>query len=170
MNQSIKHIGVFTSGGDSPGMNAVLYAIAKAAEANGIKATGIRKGYEGLIDGDFMSLETHQLQKLVHKGGTILKTARSKRFMELEGRKKALQTLKINNIDALIAIGGDGTFRGLLAFSEICDIPFIGIPGTIDNDISGTDYTLGFDSAVNTAIENIDKIRDQDWSLVLMLF
>ncbi len=160
MNQSIKHIGVFTSGGDSPGMNAVLYAIAKAAEANGIKATGIRKGYEGLIDGDFMSLETHQLQKLVHKGGTILKTARSKRFMELEGRKKALQTLKINNIDALIAIGGDGTFRGLLAFSEICDIPFIGIPGTIDNDISGTDYTLGFDSAVNTAIENIDKIRD----------
>ena len=160
MNQSIKHIGVFTSGGDSPGMNAVLYAIAKAAEANGIKATGIRKGYEGLIDGDFMSLETHQLQKLVHKGGTILKTARSKRFMELEGRKKALQTLKINNIDALIAIGGDGTFRGLLAFSEICDIPFIGIPGTIDNDISGTDYTLGCDSAVNTAIENIDKIRD----------
>ena len=160
MNQSIKHIGVFTSGGDSPGMNAVLYAIAKAAEANGIKATGIRKGYEGLIDGDFMSLETHQLQKLVHKGGTILKTARSKRFMELEGRKKALQTLKINNIDALIAIGGDGTFKGLLAFSEIYDIPFIGIPGTIDNDISGTDYTLGFDSAVNTAIENIDKIRD----------
>ena len=98
MNQSIKHIGVFTSGGDSPGMNAVLYAIAKAAEANGIKATGIRKGYEGLIDGDFMSLETHQLQKLVHKGGTILKTARSKRFMELKGRKKALQTLQINNI------------------------------------------------------------------------
>ncbi|MAN29498.1 MULTISPECIES: ATP-dependent 6-phosphofructokinase [Mesonia] len=160
MNQSIKHIGVFTSGGDSPGMNAVLYAIAKAAEANGIKATGIRKGYEGLIDGDFMSLETHQLQKLVHKGGTILKTARSKRFMELKGRKKALQTLQINNIDALIAIGGDGTFKGLLAFSEIYDIPFIGIPGTIDNDISGTDYTLGFDSAVNTAIENIDKIRD----------
>lgn len=156
----IKHIGVFTSGGDSPGMNAALYAIAKTAEVNGIKVSGFRKGYEGLIDGDLVPLKSHELQKLVHKGGTILKTARSKRFMELEGRQKALQTLKENKIDALIAIGGDGTFKGLLAFSEICDIPFIGIPGTIDNDISGTDYTLGFDSAVNTAIENIDKIKD----------
>ena len=156
----IKHIGVFTSGGDSPGMNAALYAIAKASEKNGIKVSGFRKGYEGLIDGDLIPLKSHDLQKLVHKGGTILKTARSKRFMELEGRKKALKTLTINKIDALIAIGGDGTFKGLLAFSEICDIPFIGIPGTIDNDLAGTDYTLGFDSAVNTAIENIDKIRD----------
>ena len=156
----IKHIGVFTSGGDSPGMNAALYAIAKAAEANGIKVIGIRKGYEGLIDGDFTTLKSHELQKLVHNGGTILKTARSKRFMEIEGRKKAFQTLKTNRIDALIAIGGDGTFKGLLAFSDICDVPFIGIPGTIDNDISGTDYTLGFDSAVNTAIENIDKVKD----------
>jgi len=156
----IKHIGVFTSGGDSPGMNAALYTIAKTAEVNGIKVSGFRKGYEGLIDGDLVPLKSHELQKLVHKGGTILKTARSKRFMELEGRQKALQTLEENKIDALIAIGGDGTFKGLLAFSEICDIPFIGIPGTIDNDISGTDYTLGFDSAVNTAIENIDKIKD----------
>ena len=156
----IKHIGVFTSGGDSPGMNAALYARAKASEKNGIKVSGFRKGYEGLIDGDFLPLKSHDLQKLVHKGGTILKTARSKRFMKLEGRKKALQTLTANKIDALIAIGGDGTFKGLLAFSEICDIPFIGIPGTIDNDLAGTDYTLGFDSAVNTAIENIDKIRD----------
>ena len=150
----IKHIGVFTSGGDSPGMNAALYAIAKIAETNAIKLSGIRKGYEGLIDGDLVQLKSHD------RGGTILKTARSKRFMQLEGRKKALQMLKDNDIDALIAIGGDGTFRGMLAFSEICDIPFIGIPGTIDNDISGTDYTLGFDSSVNTAIENIDKIRD----------
>ena len=156
----IKHIGVFTSGGDSPGMNSALYAIAKTAEATGIKVSGFRKGYEGLIDGDLVQLKSHELQKLTQKGGTILKTARSKRFLELEGRKKALQTLNVNKIDALIAIGGDGTFKGLLAFSEICDIPFIGIPGTIDNDISGTDYTLGFDSAVNTAIENIDKIRD----------
>lgn len=161
MNRNkIKHIGVFTSGGDSPGMNAALYAIVKSAESNGINVTGIRKGYEGLIDGDLIPLKSHDLQKLVHQGGTILKTARSKRFMELEGRKKAFKTLKTNKIDALIAIGGDGTFKGLLAFSEICDIPFIGIPGTIDNDISGTDYTLGFDSAVNTAIENIDKIKD----------
>lgn len=155
-----KHIAVFTSGGDSPGMNAALYGIAKAAEANGIKISGIRKGYEGLIDGHIVPLEVHELQKLVHRGGTILKTARSQRFMQLKSRKKALQILNTNKIDALIAIGGDGTFKGLLAFSEICDIPFIGIPGTIDNDISGTDYTLGFDSAVNTAIENIDKIRD----------
>lgn len=157
---NIKHIGVFTSGGDSPGMNAALYAIAKTAEAKGIKVSGFRKGYEGLIDGDLIPLKSHELKKITQQGGTILKTARSKRFLELEGRKKALQTLKANNIDTLIAIGGDGTFKGLLAFSEICDIPFIGIPGTIDNDISGTDYTLGFDSAVNTAIENIDKIRD----------
>ncbi len=160
MNQSIKHIGVFTSGGDSPGMNAALYAIAKSAEVNDIKVSGFLKGYEGLIDGDLVPLKSHELQKLTQKGGTILKTARSKRFRELEGRNKALKTLKANKIDALIAIGGDGTFKGLLAFSEICDIPFIGIPGTIDNDIFGTDYTLGFDSAVNTAIENIDKIKD----------
>jgi len=156
----IKHIGVFTSGGDSPGMNAALYAIAKSAEAKSIKISGFRKGYEGLIDGDLISLKSHELQRSLHQGGTILKTARSKRFMELEGRKKALQALRTNKIDALIAIGGDGTFKGLLAFSEICDIPFIGIPGTIDNDLVGTDYTLGFDSAVNTSIENIDKIRD----------
>ena len=156
----IKHIGVFTSGGDSPGMNAALYAIAKSAEVNGIKVSGFRKGYEGLIDGDLVQLKSHELQKLTQKGGTMLKTARSWRFLELEGREKALQTLDANKIDALIAIGGDGTFKGLLAFSEICNIPFIGIPGTIDNDISGTDYTLGFDSAVNTAIENIDKIKD----------
>ena len=160
MDSTIKHIGVFTSGGDSPGMNSALYAIAKTAEATGIKVSGFRKGYEGLIDGDLVQFKSHELQKLTQKGGTILKTARSKRFLELEGRKKALQTLNANKIDALIAIGGDGTFKGLLTFSEICDIPFIGIPGTIDNDISGTDYTLGFDSAVNTAIENIDKIRD----------
>lgn len=156
----IKHIGVFTSGGDSPGMNAALYAIAKSAEINNIKLSGFRKGYEGLIDGDLVTLKSHELQKITHRGGTILKTARSDRFMTLEGRKKALRTLQANHIDALIAIGGDGTFKGLLVFSKICDIPFIGIPGTIDNDISGTDYTLGFDSAVNTAIENIDKIRD----------
>lgn len=156
----IKHISIFTSGGDSPGMNAALYAIVKSAETKNIKVSGFRKGYEGLIDGDLIPLKSHDLQKSMHKGGTILKTARSKRFMTLEGRKKALLTLTKNKIDALIAIGGDGTFKGLLAFSEICDIPFIGIPGTIDNDLAGTDYTLGFDSAVNTAIENIDKIRD----------
>lgn len=160
MVKNINHIGVFTSGGDSPGMNAALYAIAKAAEINGVKVSGIRKGYEGMIDGNFISIEPHQLQKTVHCGGTILKTSRSERFLTIEGRLMALEMLQMNNIDSLIAIGGDGTFRGLLAFSEICKLPFIGIPGTIDNDLSGTDYTLGFDSAVNTAIQDIDKIRD----------
>lgn len=156
----IKHVAVFTSGGDSPGMNAALYGIAKSAEINQLKLTGIRKGYEGMIDGDFVPLECPQLQKLVHRGGTVLKTARSARFLTLEGRKLALENLMEKEIDAIIAIGGDGTFKGLLAFAEICGLPFIGIPGTIDNDLAGTDYTLGFDSAVNTAIQNIDKIRD----------
>ena len=160
MSSTIKHIGVFTSGGDSPGMNAALYAIAKTAEAHKIKLSGIRKGYEGMIDGDFIALKTNELQKNVHRGGTLLKTARSQRFLTLKGRQTALQQLQKHKIDALVAIGGDGTFRGLLSFSEICELPFIGIPGTIDNDLSGTDFTLGFDSAVNTAIENIDKIRD----------
>lgn len=159
-NIKYQHIAVFTSGGDSPGMNAALYGIAKKAEQSGIKLSGIRKGYEGLIDGDLVLLDAHKLQKMVHRGGTLLKTSRSKRFLTLEGRQRALANLQKNDIDALIAIGGDGTFKGLLAFSEICDIPFIGIPGTIDNDLAGTDFTLGFDSAVNTAVENIDKIRD----------
>lgn len=156
----IKHIGVFTSGGDSPGMNAAIYGVIKAANANGIKVSGIRKGYEGMIDGDFLSLDIQSLKHNVHRGGTMLKTARSQRFRNLDGRQQALRMLQATGIDAVIAIGGDGTFRGLLAFSEICELPFIGIPGTIDNDLAGTDYTLGFDSAVNTAIENIDKIRD----------
>ncbi|MEY8021370.1 ATP-dependent 6-phosphofructokinase [Muriicola sp. SD30] len=159
-NGKIKHIGVFTSGGDSPGMNAALFGTAKVAEQHGIRVSGILKGYEGMIDGHFIPLESQQLQKTVHRGGTVLKTARSERFMALEGRQLAFKNLQNNEIDAVVAIGGDGTFKGLLAFSEICDIQFIGIPGTIDNDISGTDYTLGFDSAVNTAIENIDKIKD----------
>ncbi|MFC4094742.1 ATP-dependent 6-phosphofructokinase [Euzebyella saccharophila] len=160
MDTNIKHIGVFTSGGDSPGMNAALYAISKAAEINNIRLSGIRRGYEGLIDGDFVKLKPNEMQKIVHRGGTVLKTARSSRFLTLEGRKLALDNLLKNKIDALIAIGGDGTFKGLLVFSELCELPFVGIPGTIDNDLAGTDFTLGFDSAVNTAIDNIDKIRD----------
>ena len=160
MDKNVKHIGIFTSGGDSPGMNAALYGATKAAISEGIKITGIRRGYEGMIDGDFVALDGKVLQKAVHRGGTLLKTARSERFRKLEGRKAALQKLQEKGIDALIAIGGDGTFKGLLAFSEIYKFPFIGIPGTIDNDLTGSDYTLGFDTAVNTAIQNIDKIRD----------
>ncbi|MBC29656.1 MAG: 6-phosphofructokinase [Muricauda sp.] len=158
--KTIEHIAIFTSGGDSPGMNAALHGVAKTAEMNNIRLSGFKKGYEGLIDGKPVQLHSNELKKYVHRGGTLLKTARSKRFLTLEGRQQALENLKTNKIDALIAIGGDGTFKGLLAFSEICDLPFLGIPGTIDNDLAGTDFTLGFDSAVNTAIENIDKIRD----------
>lgn len=160
MKDKLKHVGVFTSGGDSPGMNAAIYGIAKAANSNGIKLSGIQKGFDGMINGNIVSLVISELEKKVHLGGTILKTARSERFRILEGRKAALKTLEEHDIDALIAIGGDGTFQGLLAFAEISDIPCLGIPGTIDNDLSGADYTLGFDTAVNTAIENIDKIKD----------
>jgi 6-phosphofructokinase 1 len=160
MNRKIKHIGIFTSGGDAPGMNTALFAVAKTAESEGIKVSGIRRGFEGLIDNDVISLNSHQLRRFIHEGGTILKTARSERFMSIEGRKKAQQTILKNGFDALICIGGDGTFRGMLEFSELSEIPFIGIPGTIDNDLDGTDFTLGFDSAVNTAVRCIDNIRD----------
>ena len=157
---NIQHIGIFTSGGDAPGMNAALFAVAKTAEALGIRVSGIRRGFEGLIDDDLIPLHAHQLQKQIHLGGTVLKTARSERFKSQLGQEKSIQTIKDNKLDALIAIGGDGTFRGMLSLSSISNIPFIGIPGTIDNDIEGTDYTLGFDSAVNTAIKCIDNIRD----------
>lgn len=156
----IQHIGVFTSGGDAPGMNAALFAVVKTAETLGIKVSGIRRGFEGLIDDDLIPLHSQQLQKQMHLGGTILKTARSERFKSKQGQETSLQTIKNNKLDALIAIGGDGTFRGMLSLSSISNIPFIGIPGTIDNDIAGTDYTIGFDSAVNTAIKCIDNIRD----------
>ncbi len=156
----IKHLGVFTSGGDAPGMNAALFGVLQAAYKFGIKVSGFKRGFEGMIDGDIISLTLEQVKANVHLGGTLLKTARSERFRTLAGRKKALTTLKNNAIDGLIAIGGDGTFKGLLALSEISTIPCIGIPGTIDNDLRGSDFTLGFDTALNTAVENIDKIRD----------
>lgn len=156
----INNIGIFTSGGDSPGMNAAIRAVVKAAKINGIKTTGIIKGYEGMIDGKFVNIDEQAVNNISHCGGTILKTARSPRFLTIEGRQQALLNLQNEEIDALIAIGGDGTFKGLLAFSEISNLPVIGIPGTIDNDLTGTDFTLGFDTAVNTALESIDKIRD----------
>jgi 6-phosphofructokinase 1 len=160
MASQIKHIGVFTSGGDAPGMNAAIFAVAKTAATAGIKVSGIRKGYEGLIDDDLIELNVNHMNKIMHLGGTILKTARSERFKTANGQQKALKTINKNKLDALIAIGGDGTFRGMQALSALCNIPFIAIPGTIDNDIAGTDYTLGFDSAVNTAVKCIDNIRD----------
>ena len=158
--QPIKHIAVLTSGGDAPGMNTALFAIVKTAQQHGIKVSGIRKGFEGLIDNDLVTLDCKNLQQTMHLGGTVLKTARSERFRGDAGRNQALATIKHNNIDALIVIGGDGSFRGCLWLSKITDIPYIGIPGTIDNDIAGTDYTLGFDTAVNTSMQCIDNIRD----------
>lgn len=156
----MKTIGVFTSGGDSPGMNACVRAVVRTAVYNGKKVVGIMRGYDGMIQNHMVELNARSVSNIIHRGGTILKTARSKEFMTEEGMQAAYKNLQKNNIDALIAIGGDGTFKGGVEFNTKYNIPFIGIPGTIDNDLSGTDYTLGFDTAVNTAIEAIDKIRD----------
>ncbi len=156
----IKKIGVFTSGGDAPGMNAAIRAVIRTAIYNGLQVIGIRHGYEGMINGNFKELKAYNVSDIIQRGGTILKTARSKEFMTPEGRKKAFEKLQEAGIDACVAIGGDGTFAGARQFTEEFDIPFVGIPGTIDNDIYGTDYTIGYDTALNTVVEAIDKIRD----------
>lgn len=160
MSKSIKKIGVFTSGGDAPGMNAAIRAVVRASYFHGLRVVGIRKGYEGMIRGDVKRLKSRSVSGIIHRGGTILKSARSQEFRTEEGRKKAWRSLQENEIDALIAIGGDGTFTGAHAFFNEFDIPIIGIPGTIDNDLTGTDYTIGYDTATNTAVQAIDKIRD----------
>ena len=139
----IKKIGVFTSGGDSPGMNAAIRAVTRTAIYNGLTVIGIRHGYEGMINGYFKELKAYSVSDIIQRGGTILKTARSKEFMTYEGRKKSFDNLKAEGIDALVAIGGDGTFTGARQFSEEFDVAIVGIPGTIDNDIYGTDYTIG---------------------------
>jgi 6-phosphofructokinase 1 len=160
MAKDIKRIAVFTSGGDAPGMNAALRAVVRVGAFHGLEVFGIARGYEGMIEGSFTLLERSDVGNIIHRGGTILKTARSLRFMTPEGRKTAYESLKKNEIDACIAIGGNGTFTGANIFSREFDMPFIGIPGTIDNDLYGTDVTIGFDTAVNTALEAVDKIRD----------
>ncbi|MBK8955809.1 MAG: 6-phosphofructokinase [Saprospiraceae bacterium] len=157
---SIKRIGVFTSGGDAPGMNAAIRAITRSASFFDLHVYGIMRGYEGMIDGDFKRLEPSDVANIIQRGGTILKTARSKRFLEPSGRESAYKNLVANDIDALIAIGGNGTFAGADIFYKEHGIPVIGLPGTIDNDLYGTDYTIGFDTAINTAISAVDKIRD----------
>lgn len=156
----MKKIAVFTSGGDSPGMNACIRAVVRTAIYRGLDVYGIYRGYEGMIEGDIKKLHSHSVSNIVQRGGTILKSARSTEFPTPEGRKKAFENLKAHGIEGLIAIGGDGTFTGAKIFFEEYGIPTIGCPGTIDNDIYGTDYTIGFDTAVNTALEAIDKIRD----------
>ena len=157
---NIKKIGVMTSGGDSPGMNAAVRAVVRTATYNNIDVFGIRRGYQGMIEGDIYKMETQDVSNIIQRGGTILKTARSKEFRTEEGRSKAFEQLQKHGIEALVMIGGDGTFSGAVAFFEQYTIPAIGIPGTIDKDLAGTDFTIGFDTAVNTAVEAIDKIRD----------
>ena len=158
--KEIKRIGVFTSGGDAPGMNAAIRAVVRAANFYDLHVYGIHRGYEGMIDGEIKRLETIDTANIIQRGGTILKTARSMRFMSPEGRKMAYDNLIENDIDALVAIGGNGTFTGAQVFLNEYGIPTIGLPGTIDNDLYGTDYTIGFDTAVNTAVQAVDKIRD----------
>ncbi len=160
MSNPIKSIGVMTSGGDAPGMNAAIRAVVRAGIANGVNVYGIRRGYEGMIEGDIVPMQSNSVSNIIQRGGTILKSARSERFRTPEGRKQAYEQLLSHNIDAVVAIGGDGTFSGALQFNKEHDIPFIGIPGTIDCDLYGTDYTLGFDTAVNTVVDAIDRIRD----------
>lgn len=156
----MKRIGVFTSGGDAPGMNAAIRAVVRAGSAAGLEVVGIRSGYAGMIAGDFIGLGPRDVANTLQRGGTILLTARSQEFMTLEGRAKAASNLRAHGIEGLVAIGGDGTYRGALKLIEEHRIPVVGAPGTIDNDLFGTDYTIGFDTAVNTALDAIDRIRD----------
>lgn len=160
MSSTIKKIGVLTSGGDSPGMNAAIRAVVRACAYYNVECVGIYRGYQGMIEGDFKAMGPRDVKNIINKGGTILKSARSKEFMTKEGREKAYNHLKNNGIDALVLIGGDGTFTGAEIFNAEYNFPVIGIPGTIDNDIFGTTNTLGYDTALNTVVEAIDKIRD----------
>ncbi len=156
----IKCIGVLTSGGDAPGMNAALRAVTRAAIYHGMKVKGIYRGYKGLITGEIVDFQTQDVSNIIQRGGTILKTARCPEFKTVEGRAKAYQTLKENEIDALVVIGGDGSLTGARLLAEEHDFPIVGLPGTIDNDLYGTDLTIGYDTALNTIVEAVDKIRD----------
>jgi 6-phosphofructokinase 1 len=156
----IKKIGVLTSGGDAPGMNAAIRAVVRAGIYYNLEVAGILRGYEGVVHGDFITMDRKSVSNIIQRGGTILKTARSDAFRTPEGRILAHQQLLKNNIDALVVIGGDGTFTGANLFSNEFNIPVIGLPGTIDNDLAGTDFTIGYDTAINTVVNAVDKIRD----------
>lgn len=156
----MKKVAIMTSGGDAPGMNACLRAAVRGAVYHGVEIYGIYRGYDGMIEGDIIKMNSHSVSNIIQKGGTILKSARSEEFKTKEGRKKAFENLQKHGIEGLITIGGDGTFTGAKIFYEEYGIPTVGAPGTIDNDLYGTDYTIGFDTAVNTALGAIDKIRD----------
>lgn len=160
MSKKINKIAVLTSGGDAPGMNAAIRAVVRSCAYHKLECVGVFRGYEGLIQGDFKDLDARSVKNIINRGGTFLKSARSKEFFTIEGRQKAYDNLLNEGIDALVVIGGDGTFTGALVFNEEHNFPIVGIPGTIDNDINGTDYTIGYDTALNTVVEAIDKIRD----------
>ena len=158
--KKITKIGVLTSGGDSPGMNAAIRAVVRTGIYHGMEVYGIMRGYSGMVEGEIQKMESRSVANIIQRGGTILKTSRCNEFLTPEGRAKAYSNLKKFGIEGLVIIGGDGSFRGAQTFSNEYDIPCIGLPGTIDKDIAGTDFTIGFDTAVNTAVEAIDKIRD----------
>lgn len=160
MKKKVTKIGVLCSGGDSPGMNAGIRAVVRTGIYHGLEVYGVMRGYSGMVEDDIFRMESRSVANIIQRGGTILKTARCKEFFTHEGRKKAYDNLKKRGIDGLVILGGDGSFRGAQIFSNEFDIPCIGLPGTIDKDIAGTDFTIGFDTAVNTAVEAIDKIRD----------
>jgi len=157
---TLNRLGIYTSGGDAPGMNACLRAAVRAAVSHDLEVIGIRRGYQGMIDGDFVEMDGRSVSNIVQQGGTILKSARSMQFKTEEGRTQAAANLREAGIDGLVGIGGDGTLRGAVAFYNEHKIPVVGCPGTIDNDLFGTDETIGYDTALNTALENIDRIRD----------
>ncbi|WP_194767668.1 6-phosphofructokinase [Tamlana sp. I1] len=160
MPETIKKIAVLTSGGDSPGMNAAVRSVVRTCAYHNVECLGVYRGYEGLIEGDFKEFNARSVKGIINKGGTVLKSARSKEFRTVEGRKKAFKNLKDANVDGLVVIGGDGSFTGALIFNQEFNFPVMGIPGTIDNDIFGTSHTIGFDTALNTVVDAIDKIRD----------
>ena len=160
MKNKVTKIGVLTSGGDSPGMNACIRAVVRTGIHHGLEVFGIMRGFSGMVENDIIPMESRSVANIIQRGGTILKTSRCKEFFDAEGRKKAYENLKSHGINGLVIIGGDGSFRGAQIFSNEYDIPCIGLPGTIDKDIAGTDFTIGFDTAVNTAVEAIDKVRD----------
>jgi 6-phosphofructokinase 1 len=160
MAKKVTKIGVLTSGGDSPGMNAAIRAVVRTGIYYGMEVFGIMRGFTGMIENDIVPMHSRSVANIIQRGGTVLKTARCKEFFQPEGRQKAYDNLRKLGIDGLVVIGGDGSFKGADIFSREFDIPCIGLPGTIDKDIAGTDFTIGFDTAVNTAVEAIDKIRD----------
>lgn len=158
--KTIKNIAVLTSGGDAPGMNAGIRAVVRTGIYNNLNVFGVRRGYDGLVKGEILPMDAKSVANIIQRGGTMLKTARSEEFKTYEGRKQAYENIRKLGIDALIVIGGDGTFTGASKFIDEFDVPILGMPGTIDNDLAGTDFTIGYDTAINTVVDAVDKIRD----------